>query len=409
MNIFVKKQTLITITLLFIFAQASVFADGYRNPPEGARAIGAFGGHRAFADDANATIHNSANLVDLEQPMVQINATFGYGRNKFSGGIGSDQTENPYFAIPGFSVATPFKEGKYAVGFSTYVPFGRSVDWGNDGAFATLPILLGIPYSGSMMVMDFTPNFALRLSDSLSIGIGADIYYGEVEQNQFLGAGIMHSKLTGTGTALGWNAAITWKMTDKQRLSATYRSPFTIKYKGDNEYSLGGTTLITSEVDAKIEYPTVIALAYGVEFTDTLRAELDIEWLEFSTQQTLSINDSTLSPIIGPLTTAQKLKDTWTVGVGGEWDFAENWTARSGFKYLQNPTPDQTYTPLGPDEDQTVISFGLGYENEKHAIDIGYAYGFFNGRSISGNQTPASDGQYDYNVHLLSLSYGYKF
>ncbi len=158
-----------------------------------------------------------------------------------------------------------------------------------------------------------------------------------------------------------------------------------------------------------MEYPTVIALAYGVEFTDTLRAELDIEWLEFSTQQTLSINDSTLSPIIGPLTTAQKLEDTWTVGVGGEWDFAENWTARTGFQYLQNPTPDQTYTPLGPDEDQTVISFGLGYENEKHAIDIGYAYGFFNGRSISGNQTPASDGQYDYNVHLLSLSYGYKF
>ncbi len=76
--------------------------------------------------------------------------------------------------------------------------------------------------------------------------------------------------------------------------------------------------------------------------------------------------------------------------------------------YLQNPTPDSTYSPLGPDEDQTVLSFGLGYENEKHAFDIGYAYGFFNGRSVTGSSN-SPDGDYDYNVHLLSLSYGYKF
>jgi len=403
MHMTTRKQTLITITLLFIFTHSSALAEGYRNSPEGARAIGAIGGHRAFADDANATIHNSANLVDLEQPMLQINTTFGYGRNKFSGGIGSDQTENPYYAIPGFSIAAPLKEGKYAIGFATYVPFGRSVDWGNDGSFASLPVHPGIPYSGSMMVMDFTPNFAMRLTDSLSVGIGADIYYGKVEQKQFLFGGGAHSKLTGEGTALGWNAAITWKMTKKQRLVATYRSPFTIKYNGDNEIS--GAVNMKTPINTKIEYPTIVALAYGVEFTDTLRAELDVEWMEFSVYQNLTIN----TPAGPLLPVPQRLKDTWTIGVGGEWDFAENWTARSGFMYLQNPTPDSTYSPLGPDEDQTVISFGLGYENEKHAVDLGYAYGFFNGRSVSGNQVPPYNGNYDYNVHLLSLSYGYKF
>ncbi len=416
MNIFVKKQTLLTTLLLFIFSQASILADGYRNTPEGARALGAIGGYRAFANDANATIHNSANLVDLEAPMVQINTTFGYGHNRLSNAFGSAETEGSFYAIPGFSVAVPFKDGKYAVGFATYVPFGRSVNWGENSFLASM----GAPYSGSMTVFDFTPNFAMRLNDSLSVAIGADIYYGKVEQEQFLFGlgdfGITNgtkSKLTGDGTALGWNAAITWKMTEKQRLTATYRSPFTIKYKGDNEYSFGGTTYMTSDVDAKIEYPTIVALAYGVEFTDTLRAEVDVEWLEFSTYQTLSINDSNLSPVIGPLTSAQNLKDTWTVGIGGEWDFAENWTVRSSFKYLQNPTPDSTYSPLGPDEDQTVISFGLGYENEKHAFDIGYAYGFFNGRSVSGNQTPLYaplyNGNYNYDLSVLTLSYGYKF
>jgi len=181
-----------------------------------------------------------------------------------------------------------------------------------------------------------------------------------------------------------------------------------IKYKGDNEYSFGGTTFLQSDVSAKIEYPTIVALAYGVEFTDKLRAEINAEWIEFSVYKNLSINDSNLSPVIGPITSSQKLKDTWTIGIGGEWDFATNWTARTGFMYLRNPTPDDTYGPLGPDDNQGVISFGLGYENEKHAVDIGYAYGLFDGRSISGSVN-SPPGHYDYNVHLLALSYGYKF
>ena len=403
-----KRDIIVLITsLLFIIVQPS-FADGYRNPPEGAAAIGAFGGHRAFADDANATIHNSANLVDLDQPMLQINTTFGYGEIEFHGAAGDDRTENPYFTIPGFSIAAPLKEGKYAIGFSTYVPYGRSVQWGSSSPFARG----GLPYEGSMAVMDFTPNVAVRLSDSVSVGIGADIYYGKVTQEQFLFGfsklGLpdgTQTKLTGDGTGLGWNAAITWKMTDKQRLAATYRSPFTIKYEGDSDYSFGGTTFLKGDVDAEIEYPSIIALAYGIEFTDTLRAEINAEWLEFSVYQNLTINDSAL-PF--PVSSAQKLNDTWTFGIGGEWDFAEHWTARSGFMYLQNPTPDETYGTLGPDEDQGVISFGLGYENEKHLVDVGYAYGLFGGRSISESSN-SPDGGHDFTVHLLTLSYGYKF
>ncbi|MBI9021245.1 MAG: outer membrane protein transport protein [Verrucomicrobia bacterium] len=408
MRVTAEKQTLLTLFVLFIFAQGSLLADGFRNLPEGASAIGAFGGHRAFADDANATIHNSANLVDLEQPMVQINTVVGYGQNKFQAVGFADKTDNPWFLIPGFSVAAPLQDGKYAIGFATYVPFGRSVDWGDDGFFANN----NISYAGSMTVFDFTPNVAMRLTDSLSIGVGADIYYGEVEQKTmftgltaaFLGLPSgTKSTLTGDGTALGWNAALTWKMTDRQRLSATYRSPFTIKYTGDNEYSIGGTRFLERDVSAKIEYPTIVGLAYGVEFTDTLRAELDFEWLEFSQYKNLVINEGG-----GSTTIPQKLKDTWTIGVGGEWDFATNWTARTGFMYLRNPTPNDTYGPLGPDDNQAVISFGLGYENEKHAVDIGYAAGLFDGRSISGSVN-SPDGHYDYLIHVVSLSYGYKF
>lgn len=394
-----KKLIIHSAVLMFIFGQTLIFADGYRNPPEGAAAIGAFGGHRAFADDANATIHNSANLVDLKSPMFQINTTLGYGTTEFETTSVSDETQNPFSAIPGLSIAIPFHDGKYAFGFSSYIAYGRSVEWDDTDYFAAN----GLPYAGSMTVADFTPNFSMRLTDSLSVGVGADIYYGMVKQWQYIPTllGPMKSKLTADGSGLGWNCALTWKWTDKQRLAATYRSNFTIKYEGDNDLSAPLNT--TSSLDGKIEYPTIVGLAYGIELTDTFRAEIDGEWLDFSQYETLTIHDSAL----GTASSQQRLKDTWTTGIGLYWDFKPQWTLRSGFMYLKNPTPDDTYGPLSPDEDQGVISIGLGYEGEHHTLDIGYACGIFDGRTIPSSN-PAG-GSYDYNVHLLALSYGYKF
>ncbi len=381
-----------------LLVSSVLLADGYRNPPAGARAIGAFGGYRAFADDANATIHNSANLVDLKQPMVQYNTTFGYGRTTFEKAGVSEQTENPFFTIPGFVAAVPFKEGKYAIGLATYVPYGRSVEWKDTGYFAAS----GISHAGSMTVADVTPNFAMRLNDSLSVGVGADLYYGAVKQWTYAVPGALKSKLTADGQAIGWNTAMTWKMTEKQRLAATYRSPFAINYKGNNDYS--GIMNGTSDVDAKIEYPTIIGLAYGVELTDTLKVEVNGEWIDFSQYEKLTIHDT--NPLFAT-TVPQRLKETWTAGIGAAWNFKPQWTLRSGFMYLKDPTPDDTYSPLGPDDDQGVVSIGLGYEIDHHSIDLGYAYGLFNSRTIPASN-PAG-GTYDYNVHLLSLSYGYKF
>ncbi len=393
--------------LALALAPSALYADGYRNLPEGAAAVGAFGGHRVFADDANATIHNPANLVDLESPMVQLNVAGGYGHNEYEapGGVASDKTDESTFVIPGFSGVLPLQPGKTALGISAYVPFGRSVDWGADGFFAEN----GIPYSGNMTVVDVTPNLSLRLNEALSLAIGADIYNGEVEQQMFLvgpGAEALglpsgaRSKLTADGSALGCNAAVAWKMTENQRLVATIRSPFSIDYSGHNQIEYAGTIA----AEGTIDYPTIVALAYGIELTDTLRVEVDAEWLEFSRYETLVIKDS----LGGSTTTAQDLEDTWTAGIGTEWDFAPQWTLRGGFMHLQNPTPDETYSPLSPDEDQQVVSVGLGYETGHHAVDVAYAYGIFGGRDISGSVN-GPDGHYDYDLQVVSLSYGYWF
>ncbi len=379
----------------------SLHADGFRNLPEGARAIGAIGGHKAYADDANAAIHNPANLVDIERPILQVNLLGGYGRNRFRREGVSDRTENPFFTIPGFAVALPLDE-RVALGLALYVPYGRSVEWARDSYFARN----GLPYAGSMTVADLTPNVAVKLSDAWSVAVGADLYHGRVHQDMLVfGLGAMgipdgtRSRLKADGETVGWNAAATWRVTARQRLAATYRAPFSINYEGDNTLSIG----IQSTVEARIHYPTILVLAYGVELTDAIRAEFNAEWLEFSRYENLTVHDSAF----GTQSYPQDLKDTWTAGFGLQWAFHPQWTLRGGYKYLKNPTPDHTYGPLSPDENQGVISAGLGYAHQRHTIDLGYAYGLFDGRRIP-DSNPAG-GKHDFNVHVLGLSYGCRF
>lgn len=390
---------------LWVLVPAVLLGDGYRNPPEGAAAIGAFGGHRAFADDANTTIHNPANLVALDDAEVQLNVLGGYGQNRFHSLFGiADETEDRAFLIPGFAAALPFRGGRYAFGIAAYVPYGRSVDWGDDGFFARN----NLPYAGSMTVADLTPNFAMRLADTFAFSLGADLYFGRVEQ-QILFSGPVarslglpdgaRSKLTADGEAIGFNAALTWNLTGSQRLAATLRTPFEIDYTGDNTLDYVGR----QDIKGTIDYPTIAAMAYGIELTDTFAIEADVEWLEFSTYQNLVIRSSN-----GMTTTTEmNLEDTWTFGFGARWTFTPKWILRAGVMRLQNPTPDATYSPLGPDEDQEVLSVGLGYEGERHGVSLSYAYGLFDGRDIQDSVNSPS-GTYDYDLHLLSLSYRFK-
>ncbi len=395
------SQPIMLIAILSVGTLAQVHAQGFRNPPEGARAIGAFGGYMTFAEDAHTVIHNPANLMDVEQQTFQLNMLLGYGRNTFNReGIAQQKTRSPAFAIPGISAAIPIDE-RFAMGFAIHVPYGRSVEWERDGYFASR----GLPYAGSMTVIDAAPVLAVRLHQNLSAAVGLNFYNGVVEQDTLIfgqeTVGIpdgTRSRLDADGRAVGWNAAITVQLPHQQRVAASIRSPFSINFEGDNELEFG----ISSSASARIQYPTIVRIGYGIALTDQLLAEINAEWLEFSRYETLTIRDQLFGTEESPV----QQQDTWTAGIGLQWNFHPQWTARAGYKYLENPTPDETYTPLTPDEDQGVISAGIGYSQERHYFDVGYAYGIFSGREIP--DTNPAGGKHDYNVHLVSLSYGFR-
>ncbi|MEI7901648.1 MAG: outer membrane protein transport protein [bacterium] len=401
-----RGSALVTVGLL---AQA-VWADGFRNPPDTAAALGKSGNNIVWVDDASALFYNPANLVDVPSRQVQFSTLIGYSHADYHGQLGQTDTDRPWSMLPAFALAWPLPETDLAMGFGMHVPYGRQTRWDTSGAFR-----YAAPVFSKMMVADFSPALAWRVSDSISVGAGPDIYYGRLQFRQLLPI-LPGSRITADadGYAVGGNAGVTWRMTPNQRLVLTYRSPFDMKFKGDMEtHDIPPPAVNASDVDTTFKFPTIVALGYGIQLTETFRVETKVEWLQFSRYKTMAIDagdNRTLVNALGLANTPQNWNDTWTFGMGADWRFVPDWTLRAGYLYLPSPIPDSTFAPTALDVDQSVVSVGLGYQKGSHTIDLAYALGIFDTRSVHSNQNPLyQQGTYDFQGHLFALTYTYAF
>ncbi len=57
-----------------------------------------------------------------------------------------------------------------------------------------------------------------------------------------------------------------------------------------------------------------------------------------------------------------------------------------------------------------MVSIGLGYQVGHHTVDLAYALGLFDKRSVGSNQNPLFQmSTYDFQGHLAALTYTYAF
>ncbi len=398
----------------YVISVQIVAADGFRNPPDTAAALGKAGNHMVWVDDASALFYNPANLIDVPSREVQLSALVGYAHAEYHGLLGRTETERAWSALPAIALAWPLqeadKETDWALGLGIHVPYGRQTQWDSTGSFR-----YAAPIYSQMMVADVSPSLAWRITDSVSIGAGPDVYYGRLRFRQ-LAPYSPRSRITAEmdGYAVGGNVGVTWRLTPNQRLSLTYRSPFDLAFKGDMEtVDIPPPAVAESDIETTFRFPTIVALGYGIKFSETFRIEAKVEWLEFSRYKTMAVDAGANNPLIGMIglaNTPQNWNDTWTFGIGPEWRFAPEWTLRTGYLYLQSPIPDSTFAPTGLDVDQSAVGVGLGYQSGNHAVDLAYALGIFNKRHVHANQNPYyENGTYAFDGHLAALSYTYSF
>jgi long-chain fatty acid transport protein len=408
------------ITGLAVMCTGSwVLANGFRNPPAGAEALGRVGGKIAQVDDASAVEHNPANLAEIKEAQVMGSVTIINTGTKFHSPMGTASTEDSWKVLPNFFVALPSSNHNFTAGLGITTPFGQSTVWDKTGAFRYTA-----PYSAELTVININPTLATKLGDKVSVAAGLDLYLSRLDMKQVLPWSLLTggampdgtAHLQGDGAGVGGNAAVTVHPTKGQSLALTYRSPVKVDYDGDGEFS--GAQAVgmspSSDFESSIEFPTIVGLGYGIELSDTVRIEADVEWIEFSRYDSLTLDAGNSNPLLNgptspnpraPLVVRQNWKDTWTFGLGADWKVAEALTLRAGYTFLQSPVPEETLAPTLPDADRHVVTLGTGWRRGPDRIDLAYGYSIIGDRDVMKDQNPAYNGTYETTSHLMSVSY----
>jgi long-chain fatty acid transport protein len=293
------------------------------------------------------------------------------------------------------------------------VPYGLANQWSkSSSAYQAGGPLYSAANFGKLTTFNFNPSLAAKLGDHLQLGVGLDVMWSDLEIRQFAFPlsptenAEVHAD--GTGVGVGGNLGLTWKITERQRLALTYRSTMTVDYSGNARLENYPGTPSTS-FGSQIKFPNIIQLGYGIALTDKIRLESDVEWLQFSQFKNLGITTGTL-PAVGNISqnVAEKWHNTFTAGIGGDWQFAEHWMLRAGYQYFESPVPDSTFSPTIPDANQNVFTIGLGWKGRHNSLEFAYGLDFYNDRNITTPENPIH-GKYTFNVHLISFAYNYTF
>jgi len=394
-------------------------ADGFRNPPPGAAGLGRGNAFAAQVDDASAVSYNPANLGFLAAPEVEVALSLVSMETEVRAAVGyAAASDDAWQVLPNVFIALPLTD-RVVGGLGLTTPFGQSVEWAQDSGVAMVS-----PYYAQMSLLNINPSAGWRINDRVALGAGLDLFASTLEFRQVVpwsslpgfppGLPAGEARVETSGLGVGANIGLTVKLADAQRLALTYRSPVSVEYEGD--FDLHGAPpapgLGNSDFETEMDFPGIATLGYGIELTDTVRVEADVEWLGWSAMESLPVDAGANQPLADPSglgAVPYDWDDTWTFNLGADWAVAPNWIVRAGYSFLQSPVPDRTFSPLLPDEDRHVVALGAGYHKGRHAVDVVYTLSIVEDRTIAGNQNPAFDGVYDLDPQLVAVSYRYRF
>jgi len=179
---------------------------------------------------------NPANLVLLPAAQVQVGADVIHSKIKFTSALSgqTDQTEGPWKLLPYAFASMPLTKNPGAR------PRRRRAVRAVHGLEQGRPVPLhGADLRRAAACSTSTRRCRPSSATTFCVGLGADIYVSDIELRQYAawsqvagpGAPDGLEKLTGSGVGLGGNAALTWLVTDDQRLALTYRSPVKVKLR----------------------------------------------------------------------------------------------------------------------------------------------------------------------------------
>ncbi len=359
--------------------------------------------------------------------------------------------------------------GKLAYGLGVYVPYGLTSQWKDDfpGRFAAK--------KASLQTIYVQPNIAYEFAPGWSVGGGPVFGHSTVELVQgvdlsqqaakvippvapsttptvitFGQLGIpkrtefARANLKGSSTAFGVDIGLHGKLTPVWEMGVRFLSQLSFNYDdadatfeqrptgltlaANNPITPGGVSLPVDQVVAasfatggpltaqkvatQIRHPAQVQLGFAYSGFERTVVSVDyayVGWKSFN-QLPVDFQGGATDRVI-----QEDYNNTSSIRLGAERHLQNNVQLRAGFTASTAAAPDETVTPLLPDQDRGLAMFGAGLPlGRRFMLDAAYAHVFTPGRrgrlderaggSSQGQALALNNGSFALSANVFSLS-----
>ncbi len=447
---------IVVCSALFIGPPPLACADGFRNPFHDAAAIAQGNAFSAQADNASAVFYNPAGMTQLHGIHYAGGIQFLNINTAFTSPIGTTTTNSgPTIGLPPpgqLFLTANLKDlglsalGNLSIGLGVLNLYGFAAKFPTDGPFATAVTFAQLP------LIAIKPTVAYKVTESLSIGLGADIFtftgllgegHAERRFQSAPGSGFppgTELELNGKGTTAGLNASFLfspWRTSEgKPRLSfaGIWRSQAVLPLNG--ALLANGTLVAQASTTMRLPEVWTGGIAYWPIRTHARewKVEVDVDYVRWQAIRDASVHLSNGSMLPSP----QQWTNTFTVNVGTEykllgitstrgWDVA----LRTGYIRSHSPVTDLSFDPSLADSDVHIATGGIGFlchaggklfgliacadaENGLFArsaigLDLFYQALVFDTRTVTGSPNPTVNGTYHTTNHAGGATFRLNF
>lgn len=336
-------------------------------------------GSEAGMDDAASIMHNPASSSRLKKKGNQLFVSGGalLPENKFdldytTPRLGTGNGGDAGQAAPGGSSAYvhDFQSDRWSAGIYFLGMAGAGLDYDNDwaGRYQATKV--------DLLLAALVPTFAYRVSDRLSVGVGVQYWYSNLnvhlnvprlDQNRE----DARASVNGDDTGFAFKLGTMYELTDRTRFGLIYQSEIKPEYDGDFKAVIPGGEIVPPDIERVVSVKSELSFAEYVRFA--MHHDLDEKW---GVNLTVGWDNwSQLGAV--PLSTSNRgaaiptrWRDTYHYAWGVEYQWDKRWAFTSGVSYDTNPVDKEDRNAQLPVDRQILYSFGTRYAL-KETVSVG--------------------------------------
>jgi long-chain fatty acid transport protein len=360
-------------------------AVGYRLPNQDPEGIARGNAFAATADNPSAIYYNPAGITQLEGQNLSLGSYFistDVHYDSFTGGSASTKTD--FQAVPQIYYTYSPADSPFSYGVGIYAPYGLGIDYGNNTPFSTLA------QKGKIVYATLNPVIAYEVSPTLSVAAGLTLNYSQASLQRRIGlvpvGQFDQFEFEGDGFAIGYNLGALWQPVSEWSFGLNFRSPTKVAYSGE---SIAQPFSTSSKTTTELDYPMNIVGGVSYRPDDKWNFEFNLDWTDWD-----SVNDALFVGTFGGNQVFPfRYESSFMYQFGVTRQLNDGYYLSAGYIYSENSVPDRTFTPLNPDSDLHLLSFGFGHRGERFSWAVGYHFAYNGGRVVTGNAAVSPRGE----------------